>query len=102
MIPLFNLALPANGGVFFGFLMRIASFDIIPTDIFYNEVFNWVPTDPINENFNSIGFGTTLFIYNIGSMIFYIFTYPVLVLVYLVLRYCYKSKKKDSCRLKVK
>ena len=102
MMPLFNLALPANAALFFGFLMQIASFDIIPTDIFYNDVLNWVTTDPVNENFNSVGFGTTLFIYNIGSMIIFICTYPVLVFVYLVLRYCCESKKKSLADLKRK
>jgi hypothetical protein len=51
MMPLFNLAIPANAALFFGYLKQIASFDIIPTDIFYNDVLNWVTPDPINENF---------------------------------------------------
>ena len=85
MMPLFNLALPANAGIFFGLLMQIASFDIIPTDIFFNEVLSWVSTDPVNNNFNSVGFGSTLFIYNIGSMIILYCAYPVFVLVYLMI-----------------
>ena len=102
MMPLFNLALPANAGIFFGLLMKIASFDIIPTDIFFNEVLSWVSTDPVNNNFNSVGFGSTLFIYNIGSMIILYCAYPVFVLVYLMICYCYKSKDKNPCRLKTK
>ena len=102
MLPLFNLALPANAGIFFGFLMQIASFDIIPMEKFYSDVLYWTTTDPINDNFNSVGFGTTLFIYNIGSMIIFICTYPVLVLLYLLLRYCCENNKKKSCRLKTK
>ena len=36
MLPLFAIATPANIQVFFGFLMQIASFDMIPVDILYD------------------------------------------------------------------
>jgi hypothetical protein len=41
MMPLFYISLPANAAVFFNFIMQIASFDIIPTDLFYNDVLGW-------------------------------------------------------------
>jgi hypothetical protein len=96
MLPLFNLSLPGNAGIFFNFMMQIASFDIIPTDLFYDDVLGWTPTDPIHQNFADVGFSSTLFIYNIGSMILTISTFPILVLVYLILKFvCGKSQKKN-------
>ena len=93
MLPLFCISLPGNAAIFFNFIMQIASFDIIPTDLFYNDVLGWSPNDPINQNFEDEGFGSTLFIYNIGSMIIAILLYPVLVTVYLILRCCCTEKK---------
>jgi hypothetical protein len=51
MMPLFSVNLPHNAGVFFGFIMQIAAFDILPTDSFYDTYFNIQETEPINSNF---------------------------------------------------
>jgi hypothetical protein len=53
MMPLFNLNLPANAGMFFGFIMNLASFNLLPTDRFYNAYFNMKAYDPgaISANF---------------------------------------------------
>jgi len=32
MMPLFNQNLPANAGMFYGFVMDLASFNLLPTD----------------------------------------------------------------------
>ena len=50
MLPLFNQQIPANAGMFFGFLMNIASFDLLPTDLFYDAYLNLsdLRTVPIN------------------------------------------------------
>jgi hypothetical protein len=36
-MPLFNVRLPGNAAVFFGFLMQIAAFDMLATDDFYED-----------------------------------------------------------------
>ena len=71
-------------------------------EYFYNNVLNWSATDPINENFDTVGLGSTLFIYYIDSMKIFICMYPLLVFVYLVLQYCCGNKNKKSCRFKTK
>jgi hypothetical protein len=39
LMPLWNIKLPANAAMFFGFIMTIAAFDILPTDTFYDTYF---------------------------------------------------------------
>ena len=34
-MPLFNVNLPPNAAIFFGFLMTIATFEILPIGTFY-------------------------------------------------------------------
>jgi hypothetical protein len=36
MMPLFNVNLPANAAECFGFIMTLASFNLLPMNIFYN------------------------------------------------------------------
>jgi len=86
LMPLWNIRLPANAAMFFGFIMTIASFDLLPTDTFYNEYFpNMAPTTAINSNFQAIGFSSMYFNYNIGSLILSFLAFPVLALVALIL-----------------
>ena len=56
-MPLWSIKLPANAAMFYGFIMTIAAFDILPTDIFYDTYFpGMTPTHGINANFQAIGF----------------------------------------------
>ena len=36
LMALFNIRMPANAAMFFGFMMQIASFDFIPMDLLYD------------------------------------------------------------------
>jgi hypothetical protein len=56
--------------------MSIASFDIIPTDGLYGLIFQTEPPDALNDNFATVGFGTTYFLYNLGSLTFALFSFP--------------------------
>lgn len=78
--------MPANTTIFFGFMMKIAEFDIIPMEKIYDSIGLSRHSDednyePLYPNFEMIGLETTLFIYNVGSMILVILLYPVLVLI---------------------
>ncbi len=55
MMPLFNTGLPANAGMVFGFIMNLASFNLLPTDQFYNTYFKMSQDDQgaLNNNFNN-------------------------------------------------
>ena len=94
MMPLFNVNLPTNAGIFFRLVMRIASFDLLPTDAFYDKYFNMKKDDrgPINDNFKQLGFVSMYFNYNMASLLFWIVTFPVLVIV----SYCLKLVRNCS------
>ena len=77
LIPLFPVNLPSNAGDFFGYLMKVASFDIIPTDTIFNWIFQIEPPDPLTENFGTVGFGTTYFYNNLGSLTIALYAFPV-------------------------
>ena len=99
MLPLFSLATPANTTIFFGFLMQIASFDLLPMDLIYDIFFPEVP-DSVNSNLENEGFGTTLIVYNLGSMIIAILSFPVLVIYLMIIRLilpCCTGKSKLKC-----
>jgi hypothetical protein len=92
-MPLWNIKLPANAAMFFGFIMTIASFDLLPTDSFYNEYFSGMaPTTAINVNFQAIGFSSMYFSYNIGSLILSFLAFPVLAFTALLLKPLRKFK----------
>ena len=68
--PLFMLAIPAAVATFFKFVMEIAAFDLIPTELLFEKAFGWVDTsDSVNVNFEAEGFGSHLFLFNIGSIL---------------------------------
>ena len=55
-MPLLNVELPTLCGIFFGFLMKIAAFDPIPIDNYLDEYTAMTSRNPINTNFEAIGF----------------------------------------------
>ena len=86
-MPLWSIKLPANAAMFYGFIMTIAAFDILPTEAFYNTYFpDMAPTQAINANFEAIGFSSMYFNYNIGSMIISYLALPVLALLAAILK----------------
>ena len=48
LMPLFEVSLPANAGVFFKQLMKIAAFDIIELGDYLDAIFFLEPTEPLN------------------------------------------------------
>jgi hypothetical protein len=47
-----------------------------------------VETDPINSNFEEIGFESSLFLYNLGSMVLAFIAFPIMSVLALVMKYC--------------
>lgn len=56
MMPLFNISMPANAAVFFRHIMEIAAFDFVDFGDIIHETFEIEETEPIDVNFDSIGF----------------------------------------------
>ena len=61
--------MPANAQMFFSQINKIASFDIIDIDPIINKVLNLNETEPVNANFEAIGFQSIYFLNNMGSLI---------------------------------
>jgi hypothetical protein len=77
--------------------MQIASFDYFPSDLVYTDFYPEKP-DPINENFNSSGFSTTLILYNLGSLMLAILSFPVLIVYMWTTKHCIKNVKNKKCK----
>ena len=48
LMPLFKIDIPANVGMFFGYIIAIASFDLIPIDDYIDQYGGLTPVEPIN------------------------------------------------------
>jgi len=79
-MPTFNVALPANAGYFFRIVLQIASFDIIDVDWYYRKLFRLPPTEPVNINFNMLGFESTYYISNLGTLVLVYLLFAILIL----------------------
>ena len=85
-MPLLHIELPALCGIFFGFLMQIASFDLIPIDNYVDEHTPLTPRDPINQNFEAVGFESLYVLINLGSMLILFILFPALALAEIIMR----------------
>ena len=108
MMPLFSLNLPANAAVFFGILTDLAAFNMLPTDQFYNTFFPELESaDPgaFSENFDALGYSSTFFLYNIGSLILALLAIPILIAVsyvFKIIAICSKTAQRMYFKLKKK
>lgn len=83
-MPLWNINLPANAALFYGFIMQIASFDILPTDLFWNWCFpdiNPEGNNSPNQNFATVGYFSYYLVYNFGSMMITYVAFPFLAII---------------------
>lgn len=65
--------------------MKIAAFDIIDTEKYLNAILRLNSTDPLNDNFNKLGFNSMRFLNNLGSMLLgFIVYFLLIVLLYLL------------------
>ena len=97
LLPLFASQIPANAMVMFGAIMQIAAFDAIPTDPVY-EYLELDGKDPINDNFESVGFETILIMHNLGSLALFIALSPLYYIYYFLLGCCSHYKKIEEKR----
>jgi hypothetical protein len=65
--------------------MKIAAFDIIDTEKYLNAILKLNSTDPLNENFDKLGFNSMRFLNNLGSMLLgFIIYFLLIVLLYIL------------------
>lgn len=64
---LFNLVLPPNCNVVYQYLQNLTSFDIY-NPVAELEIGGWTQTDPFNDNFANLGYGSLNFYDALGSI----------------------------------
>lgn len=105
-MPLWNVNLPANAVLFYGFIMQIASFDILPTDLFWNYCFPGINPDglnAVNPNFASVGYYSYYLIYNFGSMMITYVAFPFLAIIVAIMQpFVGRNKKVAYVHKKIK
>jgi len=81
---LINIMLPANASIFFGSLLKIAGFDLVPTDAMFVYLFD-IEETPISTNFDYLGYETRQVLYNAGSLsLIIMFFLPFLLIICLI------------------
>jgi hypothetical protein len=60
---------------------------VFDTDDLFDNMFNLPEQDPISENFGSIGYETTFFVRNAGSLAIVLVLQPILALIAFVLSF---------------
>jgi len=89
--PLLSVILPANTGLLFDELMKIAAFDFIETTPFLERLLSLGQTEPVNQNFEALGFESLYVLQNLGSL-FLAYVVYFCGLLLLLLTKCAKCK----------
>lgn len=93
-MPLFKINIPANAGLFFKQIMQIAAFDIIEIGEPLDKLLNLEPTEPINDNFEAVGFESIYLLNNMGTFAIAYFIWILAAIIALFLKICMKWSKK--------
>ena len=76
--------MPANAQLFFATVMTIAAFDLYEIGDDTNYILDLEPIEPVNENFNKLGFETKYFINNMGTLMIWPLFYACQAVYYAV------------------
>mmetsp|Transcript_13181 Transcript_13181/g.17922 ORF Transcript_13181/g.17922 Transcript_13181/m.17922 type:complete len:291 (+) Transcript_13181:2003-2875(+) len=87
LTPLFNVNIPNNAMIFFGWLMRIAAMEALPVDAIYESI-SQVEPRPLTPTFEEIGFDHHLILNNFGTLGFAFALLPFLYLVHAFAQQC--------------
>ena len=91
-LPLLESAMPANAGMFYNILTKLAAFDVLEIGEHVNEILQLAPTDPVNEKFETMGLEDVYFINNVGSFFFFLMLYTLLIMIWALLLCCKRIK----------
>ena len=78
----------------FNTLTKVAAFDIFEIGEIVNDVLDLIPTDPVDEKFETVGMESLYFINNLGSFFLVVFTDIILCLVTLLVKCLIKIEPK--------
>ena len=72
-LMMMQLKFPACAMLFYGSVFEYVTFDLIPTDDFYDKVFDFENKEPYSDEAASIGYPSRYLIFNSGSLTIFIF-----------------------------
>jgi hypothetical protein len=75
---LFNISFPQNALTFVTVFMNMASFNLIPTNIVTNKIFDEPVSDKFSDNFSALGYQSLSAIQNMGLLLFFAAFYLLL------------------------
>ena len=67
--------------MFFEEMFKVAAFDFYDTGDMINDTLKLLPTEPLNINFEELGFESRYLLNNMGTMIFMFIIYPMLMII---------------------
>ncbi len=77
--------MPANAQSFFNQILKIASFDIIDLTPRLEKMLRLNATEPLNPNFEALGFGSLYFLNNMNSMLIGFLVYFGMILLLMLI-----------------
>ena len=86
-LPLVHIAMPQNVYALSKIIASIACFDIVPTELLYNEMFSFNPqAKSSGMRYELVGMETNNFLMNAGTLLWLIIWWGLLVAVYSILK----------------
>ena len=93
-MPLFkDLKFPGNASIVTTSVIAIATFDMYPTHLIDDELYDFPESDPFNLNFQMCGMESKLLVENAGSSFWIITVFLLLAIASLALQECGKLGK---------
>lgn len=84
--PLFaTLHFAANAAVFNKRMIKVATFDFLPTDFISDAAFYLPDMDPYNPSFDLYDYGSTIFVDNMGTNLWIQAFFILLIIVFITL-----------------
>ena len=87
-----GLKIPANALTLIKFMIKLATFDLVPTEIIDEQIYYWPENDgPFSVNFEMTGTESVILLANIGFTIYMIYLNVFAILVHACLHPCRNS-----------
>jgi hypothetical protein len=88
MMPMFCVQIPPMPAVVLQKFLEIANFDIIPVEKIWEAIFYMPASYPLEARYQAVGFETTQFVANMGSLFIICLLISILMLVTAILSFC--------------
>ena len=96
-LMMMQLNYPASSGIFFATVFEYVTFDMVPTDEIFGEIFDF-DSEPYSDQADQVGYGSRFFIENTGSLIIYVVIIVAELIVYGLVLACTKKDQCVKCR----